>query len=98
MLFPIQWEEPFGIAVIEAMASGTPVLAMARGAMPELIEPGVTGFLGTDAEDLIGAFQDLNEIDPHQCAESAQRRFSPEAMAAGYECAYRAALPQSAIA
>jgi glycosyltransferase involved in cell wall biosynthesis len=98
MLFPIQWEEPFGIAVIEAMASGTPVLAISRGAMPELIEPGVTGFLGTDAEDLIGAFQDLNEIDPQRCAESARRRFSPEAMAAGYESAYRAALPQSAIA
>jgi glycosyltransferase involved in cell wall biosynthesis len=98
MLFPIQWDEPFGIAVVEAMASGTPVLAISRGAMPELVEPGVTGFLGADAEALIDAFQHLSEIDPQRCAESSLRRFSPETMATAYESAYRAALPESAIA
>ena len=48
MIFPIQWEEPFGIAMVEAMASGTPVLATERGAAIEVVEPGVTGFLAAD--------------------------------------------------
>ena len=50
MLFPLQWEEPFGLAMVEAMVSGTPVIAMPRGAATELVEPGVTGFLATDAD------------------------------------------------
>lgn len=92
MLFPIQWEEPFGMAVVEAMASGTPVLAMARGAMPEIIDAGQTGLLGNSVEELIELFPRLAEIDPHMCAQVSRRRFSAAAMAARYERVYEQAL------
>ena len=91
MLFPIQWEEPFGLAMVEAMASGTPVVAIARGAAPELIEEGVTGFLVGDAEGLVAACRRIDEIDTRRCAEVARARFSPERMAAGYLEVYRVA-------
>jgi glycosyltransferase involved in cell wall biosynthesis len=97
MLFPVQWAEPFGIAVIEAMASGTPVLALSRGAMPELIEPGVGGFLAESKAELIELVGHLHEIDPHRCAESARRRFSAKSMAAAYERTYQAALRHAAV-
>jgi glycosyltransferase involved in cell wall biosynthesis len=88
MIFPIQWEEPFGIAMVEAMASGTPVLATERGAAVELVEPGVTGFLARDVEGLVEAYQKLGEIDPRSCAERAHERFGPARMAEGYESIY----------
>jgi glycosyltransferase involved in cell wall biosynthesis len=88
MLFPIQWEEPFGIAMVEAMASGTPVLATKRGAAEEVVEPGITGFLAADADGLVDAFQHLDEIDPRRCAERAHERFSPARMADGYEAIF----------
>jgi glycosyltransferase involved in cell wall biosynthesis len=88
MIFPIQWEEPFGIAMVEAMASGTPVLAAARGAAVELLEPGLTGFLAEDVEGLVDAYHRLGEIDPRRCAERAHERFGPARMAEGYEAIY----------
>jgi glycosyltransferase involved in cell wall biosynthesis len=90
MLFPIQWEEPFGIAMVEAMASGTPVLATERGAAVELVEPGVTGFLAEDVDGLVEAHGKLGEIDPRRCADRADERFGPARMADGYESIYRA--------
>ena len=53
MLFPLEWEEPFGLAMVEAMASGTPVIAFPRGAARQLVEPGVTGFLAESAEEMV---------------------------------------------
>jgi glycosyltransferase involved in cell wall biosynthesis len=88
MLFPIQWEEPFGIAMAEAMGSGTPVLATERGAAVELVEPGVTGFLARDVDGLVEAYEHLDEIDPQKCAERARERFGPARMADGYEQIY----------
>ena len=88
MLFPIQWEEPFGIAMVEAMASGTPVVATKRGATEEVVEPAVTGFLAEDADGLVEAFQRLGEIDPRRCAERAHERFAPPRMADGYEAIF----------
>ena len=85
MLFPIQWEEPFGIAMVEAMASGTPVLATRRGAAVEIVEPGVTGFLADDIDGLVEAYGNLGEIDLRRCAQRAHERFSPARMAEGYE-------------
>lgn len=88
MLFPIQWEEPFGIAMAEAMGSGTPVLATEKGAAVELVEPGVTGSLARDADGLVEAFSRLQDIDPKKCAERARDRFGPRRMAEGYEEIY----------
>ncbi|MGH7765712.1 MAG: glycosyltransferase family 4 protein [Candidatus Dormibacteraceae bacterium] len=95
MVFPIQWEEPFGIAMVEAMVSGTPVIAMARGAAVELVEPGVTGFLAADLDGMIDAYSRLGEIDLARCAERASERFGPGQMADGYQSVYERAIEES---
>lgn len=85
MLFPIQWEEPFGLAVVEAMARGVPVIATARGAMPELIEPGVSGYLvGSVAEGAAAAQRAVEEIDRARCHQYAAERFSWEVTGRAY--------------
>lgn len=84
LLFPIQWEEPFGMAVIEALACGTPVVAMRRGAMPEIIEHGVNGFLADTEEEFAEYMQRVNEIDPADCRMSVKQKFSAEVMASNY--------------
>ncbi len=94
LLFPIQWQEPFGLAMVEAMVSGTPVIAMSHGAAPELVEPGVTGFLADDVDGMVEAFQHLGEIDLERCAEQAVRRFGPARMADGYLSVYEQAIEQ----
>jgi glycosyltransferase involved in cell wall biosynthesis len=77
MLFPIQWEEPFGLVVVEAMARGVPVLATPRGAMPELIAPGVSGLLAESVDDgAVAATRAIAEIDRMACFEYAKARFS----------------------
>jgi len=92
LLFPIQWEEPFGLAMVEAMVSGTPVIASRRGAAPEIVEPGVTGFLADDVDGMVEAYRRLGEIDLARCAEEAGRRFGPKQMADGYLDMYRRAI------
>jgi glycosyltransferase involved in cell wall biosynthesis len=84
LLAPIQWDEPFGLSVVEAMASGTPAISFARGAAPELIDDGETGFLVGDADAMVGAVRRAGEIDPAHCAAIARDRFSPSAMVDGY--------------
>jgi glycosyltransferase involved in cell wall biosynthesis len=88
VLFPIRWEEPGGTAVCEALAAGTPVVAMARGCLPSLVEPGRTGFLADDEAGFTEALGRLGELDPQACATTARRRFSPEVMADGYDKLY----------
>ena len=95
MVFPIQWEEPFGLAMVEAMVSGTPVIAFAHGAAPELIEPGVTGFLVKDVDGMVAAFRDLDKIDLARCAEVAARRFGLARMGDGYLKVYERAIEQA---
>lgn len=95
MLFPIEWEEPFGIAMVEAMVCGTPVIAMARGAAPELVEPGVTGFLARDVDGMVKAYSCLGEIDLERCARVAAERFGPKRMADGYQSVYEHAIQES---
>ncbi len=84
LLFPIQWEEPFGMAVIEAMACGTPVVAMNRGAMPEIIEHGVNGFLANNEKEFEEYMLRVEEINPADCRQTIKERFSAIAMARAY--------------
>jgi glycosyltransferase involved in cell wall biosynthesis len=88
VLFPIRWAEPGGTAVCEALAAGTPVVAMARGCLPSLVDPGVTGFLADDETGFTDALGRLDQLDPEACARAAGRRVSPAVMAAGYEHLY----------
>jgi len=87
-LFPIQWAEPFGLVMPEALASGTPVVAWRNGAAPEIVEDGVTGFLVESLDEMVAAVERIGEIDPARCREEAVRRFSPQRMAADYVAIY----------
>jgi glycosyltransferase involved in cell wall biosynthesis len=89
LLFPIDYEEAFGLAMAEAMASGTPVVATPRGAAVELVVPGVTGWLASGPEELALAVDRLGEIDVRGCAAHARKRFRPSGMVDAYEAAYR---------
>jgi glycosyltransferase involved in cell wall biosynthesis len=88
-LFPISWEEPFGLVVAEALAAGTPVVATPRGSLPELVEDGVTGFLAESDETLAAAVARVREIDRRRCRREAEARFGYRRMAADYEAFYR---------
>jgi glycosyltransferase involved in cell wall biosynthesis len=87
-LFPLQWEEPGGTAVVESLALGTPVVGLARGCLPELVEHGRTGWLTTSPNDLAGLVQAAERIDARECREQAARRFTPAVMAARYAALY----------
>lgn len=95
-LFPIEWEEPFGLVMIEAMACGAPVLAFARGSAPEVVADGVSGWLCADAEEM-GARAAAPGIAPEACREYVARHFSLERMARQYAEIYARA-PHAAIA
>jgi glycosyltransferase involved in cell wall biosynthesis len=88
-IFPLQWSEPFGLAMVECMVAGTPVLALQSGSTPELIEQGITGFLAEDLDELVRAANRIDEIDRTRCAEVARERFSPRHMAERYLSVYR---------
>lgn len=89
-IFPLQWPEPFGLAMAECMVAGTPILALRVGSAPELIEDGVTGFLADDVEGLVQATTRLDQIDRLRCAEVSRKRFSPRLMAERYLQVYTA--------
>ncbi|MDD3718939.1 MAG: glycosyltransferase family 4 protein [Actinomycetota bacterium] len=91
-LFPIQWEEPFGLVMAESLACGTPVLATRWGAAPEVIEHGVTGFLAATPLELLPFIERLDELDHLDCRRAAEQHFSPAVMAASYADIYRRAL------
>ena len=92
LLFPVQWEEPFGLVMPEAMACGTPVVAWRNGAVPEVVEDGVTGFVVDSMDDFVRAIDRVGELDPRACRDVVERRFSGDAMVEGYLEAYRRAL------
>lgn len=89
LVVPIQWDEPFGIVFAEALAAGTPVITCARGAAPEIVEPGRTGFFVADAGGGAGAVGRLGQIDRHACRRAAESRFSRDVCAARYMEIYR---------
>jgi glycosyltransferase involved in cell wall biosynthesis len=95
VLFPIDWQEPFGLVMTEAMACGTPVIGTPRGSVPEVIDDDVTGWIvdvERYAEEAAERLTRLGEIDPHACRERVGRLFSKEAMVAGYEAVFEAVL------
>ena len=87
-LFPINWPEPFGLVMAESMACGTPVIARPEGAVPEVVEHGVTGFVLDTVEEMAAAVAHVDELSPAACRRRAQERFSGPAMVAGYERVY----------
>lgn len=88
LLFPIEWPEPFGLVTIEALACGTPVIATPRGAVPEIVTHGETGFIVSSEDGMAEAIKRADEISPERCREEAERRFSPAVMTRGYESIY----------
>lgn len=88
LLFPLDWEEPFGLVMIEAMLVGTPVIAFARGSAPEVVEDGVTGFLVHSAEQMAERIRQLDRIDRTRCRARAVERWSGDRMARDYAGLY----------
>jgi len=78
--------------MVEAMVSGTPVVAFNRGAAREIVEPRLTGFLAGSVDEMVAQVKEVGTIDPIACSERARDRFSPSRMADGYEAVYRASL------
>jgi len=91
-LFPIDWPEPFGITMIEAMATGTPVIAMNCGAVPEVVRDGVTGFVCRDIGEMIASVPRIAEISREACRLHVEKHFSRADMAKKYEQAYQRVL------
>lgn len=89
LVMPLEWDEPFGLVVVEAMAAGTPVVAWARGAMPELVRDGETGFLVSTVDEAVDAIGRIERIDRSSCRKAAASRFSIDSMARGYLEVYR---------
>ena len=89
LLHLINFDEPFGLSVVEALASGTPVIAFNRGSMPELIDQGVTGFLVDSVDEAVGAIGRIGEIDRAACRAAVSARFTVDRMADRYLELYR---------
>jgi glycosyltransferase involved in cell wall biosynthesis len=89
LLFPIDWPEPFGLVMIEAMACGTPVIAFRSGSVPEVIDEGVTGFVVDDEEQAVQAVKRLRELDRRRVRERFEERFTAGRMAVDYVSHYQ---------
>ena len=95
MLFPIDWPEPFGLAMVESMATGTPVIAMARGAVPEVVVDGKTGFICHSLEEMVSAVDRISSLDRLDCRIHVERFFSADRMAGDYLEIYEGILGKS---
>src|SRR5258708_34724564 len=89
LLSPIAGREPFGLAMIEAMACGTPVLAMGNGSVPEVVDEGVTGFIVADEAAAAAAARRLHLLDRERIRKVFEERFTPQRMAEDYVALYR---------
>jgi glycosyltransferase involved in cell wall biosynthesis len=89
LLFPIDWQEPFGLVMIEALATGTPVIAWRNGSVPEVLEHGRTGFIVESEEAAVSAVGVLDSIERAACRASFERRFTAARMASDYVAVYR---------
>jgi glycosyltransferase involved in cell wall biosynthesis len=93
-LFPITWREPFGLVMIESMATGTPVIAMKMGSTPEVIAHGQTGFLCESVEECIAAIAPATQLNRKTCRDHVLKYFSVEHMTEGYEAVYEQILAE----
>jgi glycosyltransferase involved in cell wall biosynthesis len=94
-LFPIEWEEPFGLVMIESMACGTPVIATARGAVPEVIEHGRSGIIVEDYRIIPEALEEADRLDSRELRRYVEERFSPMRMVRDYAKAYELAIQRA---
>ena len=90
LLFPIDWPEPFGLAMVEAMSCGTPVIAWANGSVPEIVEPGVTGIIVDSIDAAVAAVREVGRLDRAKVRARFEARFSAARMARDYLSVYRA--------
>lgn len=88
-LFPITWQEPFGLVMIESMATGTPIIATNMGSVPEVVNHGVTGFICETHEDMASMIPKALELNRHSCRKDVEDRFTVSKMVDGYEAIYR---------
>jgi glycosyltransferase involved in cell wall biosynthesis len=91
-VFPIEWEEPFGLVMIESLACGTPVLATRRGSVPEVLDDGVTGIVVDDYREMADALPQADALDAHVLRKTVEERFAPERMVGDYVAAYERAI------
>lgn len=92
LVLPLQWEEPFGLVMVEALASGTPIVTTRRGSTSEIVSHGRTGFIVDRIEELPAAIARAGDLDPRRCRDAALERFDLPVMADGYEHMYRVAI------
>lgn len=98
LLFPIQWDEPFGLVMIESLACGTPVVAIARGSVPEVLEHGRTGLFAEDESELPGLLRQVGDLAPADCRAAAEERFDIPRMVDEYVRVYHEAIDRRATA
>jgi glycosyltransferase involved in cell wall biosynthesis len=97
LIMAIEWDEPFGIVMAEALACGTPILALQRGSVPEVVNDGETGFVRTTADDLVPCVQRLPQLSRAACRRDAEQRFSAEVIVSQYQALYAARLGEGEI-
>ena len=97
LLFPIDWPEPFGLVMIEALACGTPVVAFRNGSVPEVVEDGLSGFIVEDIEGAVRAVGRVSSLCRAECRRQFEKRFTAERMAAQYLSAYRRVITQQGV-
>ncbi|HEX5071540.1 MAG TPA: glycosyltransferase family 4 protein [Vicinamibacterales bacterium] len=95
LVFPINWPEPFGLVMIEAMACGTPVIAFSAGSVPEVLEDGVTGFIVSGVDEAVAAIERTRGFDRRRCRAEFERRFTAERMARDYVDVYERLVVQA---
>ena len=93
MLFPIQWNEPFGLVMVEAMACGTPVLALPGGSVPEIVHDGVSGYLCRSVREMAKRLENL-QLSPRKVRQYVEENFSNEHMVDGYISLYQESLSE----
>ncbi len=94
-LFPITWEEPFGLVMTESMATGTPIIATRRGSVPEVIKNGKTGFIVNNTKDMVKAVSKISKISRRACRKHVEDNFDIEQMLDGYEKVYKKLIKKS---